>query len=508
MTQISAAALLPTRTASAAWRWAAAALSLGLAVTILGFRAPLAAALQTWSRSPSYEHGYAVVAVVAVLIWVARVQLAREAPRPSAWGIALAGAAAALAALGAAAAAQVVEQFAFVLFLHALVLAVAGPRVWRILSFPLLYLFLAVPFGDALLPWLRGIAAQAIVAMLEVGGVPAVLDGYLIRLPNADYRVADACSGLRFLLVSLAAGVLAMHLLLRSWWRRLLLLAVAAILPIAANALRSAILIWLAARGWLDPQSAAMHLTYGLGLTGIVLALLMLLAWLLREPQVRSGTGQIGFARPGAPLKMLAGAAAVALFAVLPITLMRHEAVAGPAVLPKPRLEGEWRSEQPGAEPLERAAAAGAGAHLAAAWRSPSARVELLLLYYARERQGAEAAGGEHVPPSASAWTEIGARPVHLNLKGQEIEAVALLQRRAGERRVVCTFYWVGGEFAGSALAAKLLQIRTRLLGRDAPSVRVQLFVTGEDQLGALADFLGDLEPLGPLLHRTGMAAP
>jgi exosortase/archaeosortase family protein len=303
------------------------------------------------------------------------------------------------------------------------VLAVAGPRVWRILSFPLLYLFLAVPFGDALLPWLRGIASHAIVVMLEAGGVPAVLDGYLIRLPNADYRVADACSGLRFLLVSLAAGVLAIHLLLRSWRRRLLLLGVAAILPIAANALRSAILIWLAARGWLDPQSAAMHLTYGLGLTGILLALLMLLAWCLREPPALSAPAQIGFASPGAPLKMLAGAGAVALFAVLPITLMRHEAAAGPAHLPEPRLQGEWRSEQPGAELLERAAAAGAGARLAAAWRNETARVELLLLYYARERQGAEAAGGEHVPPSASTWTDVGVKPIRLNLKGEEIGA-------------------------------------------------------------------------------------
>jgi EpsI family protein len=232
------------------------------------------------------------------------------------------------------------------------------------------------------------------------------------------------------------------------------------------------------------------------------------LAWCLREPPALSAPAQIGFASPGAPLKMLAGAGAVALFAVLPITLMRHEAAAGPAHLPEPRLQGEWRSEQPGAELLERAAAAGAGARLAAAWRNETARVELLLLYYARERQGAEAAGGEHVPPSASTWTDVGVKPIRLNLKGEEIDAVARLERRAGERRVVCTFYWVGGKFAGSALAAKLLQIRTRLLGRDAPSVRVQLFVTGEDQLGTLAGFLADVEPLGPLLHRAGTAAP
>ena len=427
MTQLSTAAA-PARTVGASWRWAAPALILSLAVAVAAFRAPLAAAVQTWSGSATYEHGYVVVAVVLALIWAERSRLARQAPQPSVWGVALAGAAAALAAIAGAAAVQVVEQLAFVLMLHALTLAVAGPRVWRILSFPLFYLILAVPFGDALLPWLRALAAHAVVAMLEAGGVIAVLDGYVVRLPDADYLIAEACSGLRFLLVSLAAALLAAHLLLRSWRRRLLLLATAVLLPLVANALRSALLIWLAARGVLEVKSAAMHLTYGLGLTGILLAALMLLAWLLRESRRPMKLAPVGFAKPGSPVVILASAATVALLALIPATLRGHEPIAHPVELALPQVGGEWRADEPGADLLDRAALGGADGRLAGAWRSQSARIELLLHYYARERQGSEAVGQDPVSPG---WVDVGGLPVRLTLDGQTIEAEA--RRRVAE---------------------------------------------------------------------------
>ncbi len=426
----------------------------------------------------------------------------------------LAGAAAALGAVGAAATAQVVEQFALLLFLHALVLAILGLKIWRILAFPLAYLIFAVPIGDVLVPWLRGLAAPAIVAMLDAAGTPAVLDGYLIRLPTADYRIAEACSGLRFLLVSVAASVLAAHLLMRSWRRRLFFLGVAVALPLAANALRAAILIWLAARGTLDPAAAALHLTYGMGFTGVLLALLMLLAWAMREPPARAEPITVAPRRSAAPLPMVAAAAVVGLLALLPSAIAAASVAAEeyPVRLVAPVARGGWVDATPSPEAIETAALAAADASLAAAWTSEASRIDLVILYYRRERQGAEAVGAAPPSPLAASWTEIGQQPARLALGETEIDVTGRVQERAGERRIVWTWYWVDGRFTGNTIAAKLMQIGGRLLARPPEAARVQIVLSGESVRAepdrVLGRFLADLEPIGPFLERARAPAP
>lgn len=504
----SPAALWSGPGVAGAWRWAGPAIMVAAAAAMLGFREPVTAAADTWSRSPSFEHGYAIVLVVAALIWSLRHRLRRELPRPSIAGLILCAAAAALGAVGMAGAMQVVGQVAFVLLLNAIVLAVLGTRVWRVLAFPLLYLLFAVPLGDAIVPLLRELTARAIVLMLGVAGAPAVLDGYLIRLPNADYRVAEACSGLRFLLVSVAAAVLAAHFLMRSWRRRLLFLAIAALMPLIANALRAAILIWLEARGTLDPGSAALHLTYGLGFTGLLLALLMVLAWAMREPPARIHFPALPAMRSAAPAMILLSAAAASALALMPLSGAPREtgAASAPAPLARPGLGGGWAQAVPDAELLQAAAAAGVDASLAAAWERQSSRAELLILFYRQERQGAEAVGG-----GESGRITLGEVPVRLALGEHEIEATARLEDRGGQRFVSCTWFWVDGTFTASAVGAKLRQIRSRLLGQAAPMARLQLTFTGGEfdrPEEAFATWTSQLQPVGPILERAARDAP
>jgi EpsI family protein len=248
-----------------------------------------------------------------------------------------------------------------------------------------------------------------------------------------------------------------------------------------------------------------MHLTYGLGLTAILLAALMLFAWVLREPRRPMKLAPVGFAKPGSPVVILASAATVALLALIPATLRGHEPIAQPVDLALPQVGGEWREDEPGADLLDRAALRGADGQVAGAWRSQSARVELLLHYYARERQGSEAVGQEPVVPG---WVDVGGLPVRLTLDGQTVEAEARHEARAGDRRVSCTLFWVGGRFTGSAVQAKLLQIGLRLTGRAAPTARLQLLFSAPDEVEALRAFLADIGPIGPLLPRAGAVAP
>src|SRR3546814_20295136 len=72
------------------------------------------------------------------------------------------------------------------------------------------------------------------------------LDGYLIQIPTGSFLVAEACSGVRYLLVSVALGVLTAYLFFRPWPRRLLFVALSVAVPIVANGIRASGIIMLA----------------------------------------------------------------------------------------------------------------------------------------------------------------------------------------------------------------------------------------------------------------------
>ena len=44
--------------------------------------------------------------------------------------------------------------------------------------------------------------------MLEVTGVPVLLEGHVISIPGSKWTVADACSGINYLMSSVAVGYL------------------------------------------------------------------------------------------------------------------------------------------------------------------------------------------------------------------------------------------------------------------------------------------------------------
>src|SRR5262249_34735835 len=147
------------------------------------------AAVRTWSQSPSFEHGYLIVAVSATLIWFDRHRLATLAPQPWFWGLGVVACAAALAAVGNAGTVVLVEQLALVALISATVLTVLGSAITRRLRFALAYLLFAVPMGAELVPFLRYVTGKLIVGLLSLAGVTANLDGYLVRLPTADFRI-------------------------------------------------------------------------------------------------------------------------------------------------------------------------------------------------------------------------------------------------------------------------------------------------------------------------------
>jgi len=169
----------------------------------------------------------------------------------------------------------------------ALVLACWGWRALRVLAFPLGYLVaFAVPWGDGLVGPLQDITAHFAVRALEFTGTPVLLNGREIVTPSAVWMVADACSGVKFFIACSALGCLYAYLMYQRWWKRVLFVALAAVVPVVANGLRVYFTILIGDTWGLKYATGTDHLIFGWQFFGTVLVLLLLIGWFFRDPLV------------------------------------------------------------------------------------------------------------------------------------------------------------------------------------------------------------------------------
>lgn len=230
-----------------------------------------------WERSETFAHGFLVLPIVLWLIWRQRERLAGQVPSPSPsalWAFIPIGL---LWLAGSLAAANAPTQLALVALLIFCVPALLGWQVARKLAFPLGFLVFAVPLGEFLIPQLMDWTARFTVLGLRLTGVPVYRDGLDFVIPSGNWSVAEACSGIRYLIASVMAGTLFAYLNFRSLRRRLAFVAVATAVPLVANWVRAYLVVMI---GHLSDNRLATgvdHLIYGWLFFGFVVALIFLI---------------------------------------------------------------------------------------------------------------------------------------------------------------------------------------------------------------------------------------
>jgi exosortase A len=493
------------------WAWAALGLVLVSATAALWHWDAIAAAAATWTHSPTYSYGMLVPPVVAFLIWHQRTALRQMALRPWPWGLVLVGGAALVASLGRMVSALVIEQLALVAILQAATLTLVGPRLFRRLAFPLFYAYLAVPVGDGLIAPLQEFTARFAVGLLDLLGMPVRLDGLLIHIPSATFHIAEACAGLRFLLASVALGLLLAWLFFRSWRHRLLFAALSIALPIVGNGLRAAGVVLIAHLTDARFAVGVDHLTYGYVFTGLLLACLVALAAMLGSPRRVAEPVGSPSAPSGSPGRILATAGIAVLATTLPALAARpaadHCAVA--PILRPPEIVAPWAPVSPAGD--WRPLAANADAELRQGYRRDSRAVDLYVGYYCAQRAGAEVVSQAHRLNGGGHWLAQAHGRDRLDAGAGEVPVQTTEVRFAGQRRLVLVWYWVDGRFTADPLAAKLLQAKAALTGGPAAAA-VIVASTPYDADASVArttlrDALVAMAPLEHVLMRPNRAA-
>ncbi|WP_260580502.1 exosortase A [Sphingopyxis sp. PET50] len=465
-------------------RWQSHLIALaGLAAAILAlFYRDAADMAGIWWHSSTFTHCLLMVPMIGWLV-SQRTALLRPLTPVYWWSALIWMAGAGLVWLvGEAAGVGLFRQLGLMLMLQGAVAATLGGKLVRGLLFPLAYALLLVPFGEELVPLLQTLTAHISMGLLHLSGLEARMEGVFITTRAGFFEVAEACSGVNFLIAMLAYSVFAAHLCFRSWPRRIVFVASALATTILANALRAwgtmvAADIWgIEAAGGID------HIFYGWIFFGLVILIVMLVA---RRWFDRPANDVAVDVRGLDAVPRFAGAARAVLPAALAVPLLfaGWSALVGARSAPLPAgmeiavpagwtetIGGgtPWAPRFDGADRLSLRHFADAGGR----------RVAVALGGYERQAEGREVvAFGQGAVDPDSEWAWSAALPA---IGGGKTER---LLHPGPVLRDAATWYVVDGAATGSPRGAKLAGLRARLFGGDPRALT--LIVSSEEGQGA-----------------------
>lgn len=195
-----------------------------------------------WLNQEEYSHGILIPMISGYLIWQRRAELERL-PLSGSWsGLAVVICGAAMQGLGELATLFALQQYAFLLVIYGMVLALAGWRALRLLAVPLLILLFMIPLPNFLLnnfsAQLQLISSQIGVWFIRLFGISVFVEGNVIDLGSYQLQVAEACDGLRYLFPLMTLGFLMAYFFKVATWKRVVLFASSIPITILMNSFR------------------------------------------------------------------------------------------------------------------------------------------------------------------------------------------------------------------------------------------------------------------------------
>jgi exosortase A len=492
------------------WRLALPLLS-GLLVAVLAIHwSTVGSIVSIWWRSETFAHGFLVVPITLALIWRQRHALAAIKPSPDALGLvvlALAGAAWLAAYAGEV---LVVKQLALVATIWGVVIATIGREVARALAFPLGFLILGVPMGEALIPPLMTWTADFTVTALRLSGIPVFRDGtFFFTIPSGNWSIVEGCSGVRYLIASFTVGVLFAYLSYHKLWKRLLFAALSIVVPIIANGLRAYMIVMIAHLSDNKLAHGVDHFIYGWVFFGLVMLLLFWIGSSWRDSDVQSAASagdRVRGPRANAPASALAYAlGALAIAGAWPAygAYLDRDAASGQAAalaLVAPAGAGGWIAD-PASITEWRPHYDPASATVFQVYRKDDSAVALHLGYYRHQRRGAQLVNSQNimVVQKHPVWTDVGDRQVKEASGPGTFEVRETQLRGANERLLIWDWFRIAGHNLTNPYAAKALLAWQKLTGRGDDGTAIILATVYSDAARpprtTLAEFARDMLP-------------
>jgi exosortase len=166
-----------------------------------------------------------------------------------------------------------------------------GIEASRVALFPLLFLLFMVPVPGFLMERiilvLQICSAEVSYWIFKVTGVPIYREGFIFYLPGLTIEVAKQCGGIRSSLVLFIVSILAGHLFITSWNRKVILSICVFPITIFKNSIRIVTLSLLGV--YVDPRilESTLHRRGGIPFFLVALSFLGIVLWFLKRLEMR-----------------------------------------------------------------------------------------------------------------------------------------------------------------------------------------------------------------------------
>jgi exosortase A len=133
---------------------------------------------------------------------------------------------------------------------------------WQLI-FPTLFLAFLMPGWGLLTATLQNVSTRAVTFLMSYSGIPTFVEGNFVTIPAGVFEIAGGCSGLRYLIVSLAISSLFSFLYIKNTKKAVLFFTVAILGALITNWIRITALILIGE--YTDMQSDLMtdHNVFG-----------------------------------------------------------------------------------------------------------------------------------------------------------------------------------------------------------------------------------------------------
>lgn len=198
----------------------------------------------------NYSHGFLIPIVSIYLIWKMKDELKQIPISPSPKGLRLFCVGLVLHLLSRCFMIDFVSGFSLIIVIFGLCLYLLGKNITQKIIFPISFLIFMVPLPDiltlALTFHMKMFATYWATVMLNLIGLPSVMDGASIILPNDVLEIGEPCSGIRSLITLLALGSLFAYLLPVSFLKKSILFSSTIPLALLSNIIRIVFLAFIA----------------------------------------------------------------------------------------------------------------------------------------------------------------------------------------------------------------------------------------------------------------------
>jgi exosortase D (VPLPA-CTERM-specific) len=504
------------------WRWIA--LGAGLALTGYFFHDSIRSTVDTWLTSPEYNYGPLVPPIAAVMLWrdLGRSDaLQRAGTGGGRLGIVIALLGLLFGLIEFLSQTRFTGQLGLFLTIVGLIVAWLGERrsaqVWPALVFLFFALPQAAVLQVALTSGLQLVSSIGAVAIIRLFDIPVLREGNIIDLGQIQLQVAEACSGLRYLLPLATFAFLCAYLYIGHPAKKAVIFLSSIPITILMNIVRIAVTGLLVERYGVDAAQGFFHYFEGWIVYCLCLALLFLAmkALCYAGPGERSLLRRLDLDPPkvGSVFANLARGPALPgfLVATLCAAAILAQTVIGAreTVLPSrtefalfPRQIGAWQ----GADmPIETSALAALNAtdHLSVNFVRGDAVVNVWSAYYESQYSGNTAHSPLVCIPGGGWQVEDGGIAEIPVAGAANLRASRLIISQGTDKQLVYFWFVEGGRLETDEYMAKYRLFENAILRnrRDGGLVRFVTPIEGGDVARAdkmLKSFVAEAAPLLP----------